>query len=40
MELVQGMRDKNELNMLRRALHVWKRFKVQKEKHFDKDGIV
>ena len=24
MELVQGMRDKNELNKLRRALHVWK----------------
>jgi len=23
MELVQGMRDKNELNKLRRALHVW-----------------
>jgi len=23
MELVQGMRDKNELNMLRRALHAW-----------------
>jgi predicted nucleic acid-binding protein len=23
MELVQGMRDKNELNNLRRALHVW-----------------
>lgn len=24
MELVQGMRDKNELNYLRRALHDWK----------------
>lgn len=23
MELVQGMRDKNELNKLRRALHAW-----------------
>ncbi len=23
MELVQGMRDKRELNMLRRALHAW-----------------
>ncbi|HIJ42306.1 MAG TPA: type II toxin-antitoxin system VapC family toxin [Deltaproteobacteria bacterium] len=23
MELVQGMRDKNELNNLRRALHIW-----------------
>ena len=23
MELVQGMRDKNELNKLRRALHLW-----------------
>jgi predicted nucleic acid-binding protein len=23
MELVQGMRNKNELNKLRRALHVW-----------------
>ncbi len=23
MELVQGMRNKNELNNLRKALHVW-----------------